>query len=418
MSKSNKLKVRHWALSSHGALKGKTTFIASNCRAPIVVVDTDGRFDAVEALVNGEVFYPSQVIDPLTLAEELMEFCAGGKIKSIAFDSLTKLYSIHARMAYMRNMAGGSNKNRAAEMVHKANAMTIARDMAMLGTDMYYSWHTMEGVDGQGKSEIRAMISDVERSRLQTSINATLEFIEEGGRYGVRVATARDFGGRPANIGFTYWDEPGNYWRGAADRLEELIYTSFSGKDEAIRWTARELGIEIDEAGGVYEYVKDAANPKDTSSMWVALVTEVHELSQARSHNSQEKVTTQKVDESIGVDSSPPAARVPPPPPPNEELFEGGELPFPESKFSQMKKYLEEIAEKRADGTILLGQVVYAVLEAVPDRFGDADEVRHALGDYPGLPDGYTWELEKIVTVGGALKFFDYVAGPPLPPDA
>lgn len=45
---NKKLKVRHWSLSSHGALLGKSTFIAANCRPPIVVVDTDGRFDAVK----------------------------------------------------------------------------------------------------------------------------------------------------------------------------------------------------------------------------------------------------------------------------------------------------------------------------------------------------------------------------------
>ena len=42
----NKLRVRHWALISHGAEAGKTTFLASNARPPLFVVDTDGRFGA------------------------------------------------------------------------------------------------------------------------------------------------------------------------------------------------------------------------------------------------------------------------------------------------------------------------------------------------------------------------------------
>lgn len=468
----NKLRTRHWALSSHGALLGKTTFIASNCRTPIIVVDTDGRFDAVEALIDGEVFYPSQVINPLTLAEEIMELCATNKIGSIAFDSLTKLYSIHARMAYMRNQQGrGSSKSRAAEMVHKSNAMTIARDMAMLGTDMYYTWHTTSGVDSGGQSEIRSMISDIERERLQTSINVTLEFIEDSGCYGARIQNARDFGGRKANIGFTIWDAPGNYWRGAADWIEELIYTSFTGKPEAVAWVARELSLEIDEAEGVYDYVKESHAPETPALMWVALIMRVRELQQGDTAGAQgdtgdtgdtmgDTINPKGYEDgkgdtgAVGDDTNiPPQEYAPENTPADDAQMDdtvreeaeknassGGDTGVAggdtgdqsdtiiwRASFGQptqnhddsekslplrMREHLADIATKRGDSTVLLGQVVYAILEAVPDRFPDAGGVLDAIAEYPDLPEGYTFELDKVVTLGGGQKFFDFAVRP------
>ena len=149
----NKLKVRHWALISHGAEAGKSTFIAANARPPIMVVDTDSRFGAVEALVRGgadAVIYPKQTRNSRALAEEIMEIFDDRGFHTLAWDSLTKLYSIHARLAYMRNREG-LNKNKAAGMIEKSNAMTIARDLAILGTDCYFVWHTTSGVDGMGQ---------------------------------------------------------------------------------------------------------------------------------------------------------------------------------------------------------------------------------------------------------------------------
>jgi len=129
----DKPKKRQWALISHGAEAGKSTFLASNARPPLMVVDSDSRFDAVEPLALGPVLYPSQVIDTLELAEELILRIPKESVKSLGWDSLTKLYSIFARLGFMRNLAGKQriSSSKASEMIDKSNAMTIARDMAI-----------------------------------------------------------------------------------------------------------------------------------------------------------------------------------------------------------------------------------------------------------------------------------------------
>lgn len=295
------LRTRHWALHSHGALAGKSTFIAANCRAPIIVVDTDGRFEAVEGLVEGQVLYPEQVIDPLTLAEELIALNTKHKPATIAWDSLTKLYSIHARMGYMRGRSGrktakGKSVNKASELIDKSNAMTIARDLAILGTDVYFVWHTTSGVDGQGKSEVKDMISSIEKERLMTSINVTLEFMVKDGNFGVTVMQARDFGGRKSNVGFTMWDKTGNYWHGAAERLERLIYTSFASKEEMMAWGAERLSIMPDEAEGVYDHLKESHSDATRSQLTTAWIEHVDELAAAKKISApEEKVVTETV---------------------------------------------------------------------------------------------------------------------------
>lgn len=292
----NKLRVRHWALISHGAEAGKSTFIAANARPPIMVVDTDSRFGAVEALVGGgadAVIYPKQTRNSRALAEEIMEVFDGRGFRTLAWDSLTKLYSIHARLAYMRNREG-LTKNKAAGMIDKSNAMTIARDLAILGTDCYFVWHTTKGVDGMGQMEVRDMISTVERERLMTSVNVTLEFVVSEGQYAVKVVSARDFAGRKANTGFTIWDEPGNYWANVANDLERLIYTSFINPDEAIDWAVfqfqEKLGKEVmaDEMMGEYEHVKESIQPQSASDMWVAWVQHIDSKTAPVSETKQE----------------------------------------------------------------------------------------------------------------------------------
>jgi hypothetical protein len=282
----NKQKVRHWALTSHGAEAGKSTFIAANARPPIMVVDTDSRFSMVEALVSGEVMYPAQTRNPRALAEELIAVYDKQGYRSLAWDSLTKLYSIHARLAYMRNREG-LQKNKAAGMIDKSNAMTIARDLAILGTDCYFVWHTTSGVDGMGQMEVRDMISTVERERLMTSVNVTLEFRVSEGLYGVKVVSARDFSGRKSNTGFTIWDKPDNYWADTADDLERLIYTSFLSPDDAVNWAVaefqQELGQKVmpDEMMGEYEHLKEQLQPKTASEMWVTWIQHIDSKTQA-----------------------------------------------------------------------------------------------------------------------------------------
>jgi hypothetical protein len=80
----------------------------------------------------------------------------------------------------------------------------------------------------------------------------------------------------------------------------------------------------------------------------------------------------------------------------------------PQSPLEKARIHIAEIAEKRENSTVLLGQVVYAVLEAKPGKFANAEAVIECLTEYPELPDDYTWELDKVVTLGGGMKFFDF----------
>lgn len=432
------LKTRHWALHSHGALAGKSTFIAANCRAPIIVVDTDGRFEAVEGLVQGQVLYPEQVIDPLTLVEDIIELHGKHNPASMAWDSLTKLYSVHARIGYMRGRSGrktakGKDINRAAELIEKSNAMTIARDLAILGTDMYYVWHTTSGVGGTGDSEIRDMISSIEKERLMTSVNVVLEFMAKDDRYGVMVVSARDYGGRKSNTGFTMWDKPGNYWHGAAERLERLIYTSFVSKDEMMSWGAERLGIMPDEAEGEYENLKSSAGKGATrSQLSVAWIEHVDGLVGKRTKPPEKEVVPEVVaqepedEQPDGIDDFPFDPSVP-----DDDVKELAEELGGVVKKDQAEEPEESVAddppksynfdgeliqaakkalqETNENGKTYLKYVVAAVRKAVPWKYADDDAVLKRVPDYPKMPASYNAIPDQITTMSGAEKLFDWL---------
>lgn len=451
------LKTRHWALHSHGALAGKSTFLAATARAPMIVVDTDGRFEAVEGLVNGPVYYPEQVIDSLTLAEELIAMHAKYKPASILWDSLTKLYSIHARLGYMRGRSGrktadGKSINKAAELIEKSNAMTIARDMAILGTDMYYVWHTTSGVGGTGKSEIRDMISSIEKERLMTSVNVVLEFLVKGDNYGIMVVSARDFSGRKSNIGFTIWDKPNNYWSGAAERLERLIYTSFLSKEDAIKWGAERLSLEIDEAGGVYDHLRESVDVKTPAQMWVAWIEHVDDLVEKKISVPGEKTIPAtvaqdlekeelKVEESVAEqptveevkmvakaglkmasniqnDVDKILAEKPEETPETEEIQDEDPkervADKPEDYFfdGELIDTVRERLKVKAGGSmnlIPLGDIIDSAAEAVPWKYPTPEDALARVPDFPNLPDSYKAYKEQDTTITGAVKIFDWL---------
>lgn len=224
---------RMWALKSNGAERGKSMFIAANAASPTYVIDTDGRFAQVASLASArdaEIIYPPNqkaYFAPEDLMLGIQNAVLEKGAKSVVFDSLTKLYSLHAKLGFARIRSGEAD-NRAAEMINKAVAMSMARDSSIFGTELYFIWHEHEARDGSGKLEVRDMISDIERERLGTSLNATLLFKrqkhENAFRYGIEVLSARDFGGKPAHVGFTLWDTPGNYWQGVGERIEHAMY--------------------------------------------------------------------------------------------------------------------------------------------------------------------------------------------------
>jgi len=168
--------------------------------------------------------------------------------------------------------------------------------------------------------------------------------------------------------------------------------------------------FEIDEAEGVYENAKEESNPKSHAEMWVALIKSVRGISQARIGKvSEPKPLTPEVNETESPPVESPTEM--PPPPPTEELFA-----TKESNVARLRQHLEDVAEKRdAEGhgrTLLLGQIVYAIQEARPDRYGDIPVVIDKIAEYPELPDNYSWELDKVVTLSGGQKFFDYAMQP------
>jgi hypothetical protein len=396
---TNKLKTRQWALISDGAELGKSTFIASNARPPLLVIDTDGRFGAVEALAAGKVFYLDQVLDPRLILEDTMNLHLKEKLGTISFDSLTKLYSFHARHAYMQNLDGIS-KNKAAAMVRKSNAMTVARDLAILGTDIFYSWHTTAGISGKGEAETRDMISEVERSRLATSINVTLQFIRVEGLYGIKVVGARDFGGRPANVGFALFDPPGNYHRGMADKIERLLYTAFTGKPEAVKWAARELEIEIDEAEGMYEYEKENVKPKSPSDMWVAWVQKIDSLVAERAQSAGAELEKEdspeetKKEEEIEIGSTEEESALPP-----EDTID-------ENFIAETKAGLSK------HENLSVGHVVFAVAEARADFYNSAEGALKKLSEYPeGFPEKFEAKMDQRLSPEGGGKLYDWLVG-------
>lgn len=273
---------RNWALISLGAEAGKSTFVAANARTPAYVIDSDNRFDSVEGLADGEIRYPQNKLGtwhPLRIREQAEEVALSSNVESIVVDSVTKIFSHHARTGSMRNRYGVGNQNKASEMIAKSDVMASLRDLSMFAQDVYYIWHETEGIDNLGQEVVRDMISDVERERLLTSINVILKFKRENGRYGVTVASARDLSGRRANVGFTMWDHEDNYWRGAARRLERLIYTSFSGPTEATKWMGEQLGNDDPgEMRDLYEHIKSERQPEKPGQMWVAVIREVDRL--------------------------------------------------------------------------------------------------------------------------------------------
>lgn len=284
-----KPKIRQWGLVGP-AQSGKSTFVAANAEPPVFVVDSDNRYDAVQDLGGGMVHTatPRASFDPLTLDTELEEAAMMKRCTSFVFDSATKLYAHHSRKASMRGRLDGNerqalglNKNKASDQVSKADVMAVIGNAAMYG-HCYYIWHRGEGINiDTFKMVDKETISKVELTRLETSLNMKLLFECVGGVYQVRVEFARDYAGRKANTGFVIQDFPGNFWRGGAERIEELVYAHFSGPEEAQNWGKERLGVEVTD---LYNDVKAASNPKSAREMFFHFVKRVQIEAHGRSN--------------------------------------------------------------------------------------------------------------------------------------
>jgi hypothetical protein len=258
---------------------GKTTFVTASAKPPLYVIDADRNFGGFEPAVKGQVIYPKDAtgyIDPLAIYDQAEAAVMGMKIGAIVVDSVTPIYSTHARRAHMQNRRG-LNKNKAAAMIDKADAIATLTNIASFGTEMWYLWHETTGIDGAGASITKETISPTERDRLFRAVNIVLKLSVVNGRYTAYVdPQTRAWGNRKPNTGWSYTDPEDNYWAGAMDFIERMVYTSFTGPDEAQRWLKRELGLtDLAEAKDFYDHIKSQEQPKRPSEMWMALVREV-----------------------------------------------------------------------------------------------------------------------------------------------
>lgn len=163
-------------------------------------------------------------------------------------------------------------------------------------------------------------MSPEERKRLFTSVDMVLRFSVEKGRYAVTVdPETRGYGSKP-NTGFTIYDHPGNYWRGALARLYGLIYTTFDSGDEAVSWGMKKLGkedrVEVD---AFYEEVKVRAYADTPSQMWVAWMLAVEEKFLATSYSTEKPVEVKAPKQEPKKELAQPP---PPPPPPEDDLLD------------------------------------------------------------------------------------------------
>lgn len=285
---------------------GKSTFAAANARGNVYAIDSDRSLHRMTSLIEGRLTSASVKgsLIPLDIFEEAEDavLYGNGAIGTIIVDTVTKIYAQWARKASMlgrlktsERVARGGSKNKASDMVDKANAIAVLAQLAAYGTDIFYLWHERESVDMNTFSAItKETISDVERQKLLASIDVVLRFRREQHngehRYTVYVdPETRDFGDQRANKDFTYVDPPDNYWRGAMDTLERLIYTSFSGPDEAIAWAVRELDHQDPaEVEDLYTQVKKRRQPKKAYQMWPHWIMAIDEWKARRAARQEE----------------------------------------------------------------------------------------------------------------------------------
>lgn len=292
---NRKYGTRHWALVSSTYGEGKSTFIAANSIAPVYCIDSDGRFESVAGLIDGDVYYPTNAAGkgigptgPIEMRNQVENAVFNNGIQTIVADSVTRIFAYHARRA---SVAGrmtkaqrselGFGKQKAADMIPKSDIMTELANLTVYGTDVYYTWHMRQTINVSGKYEKieKDRISDTELATLMASIGTRLRFFREGSRFGITVDYCRDRNGRKSNVGFTIYDAPDNYWRGGAERLERLMYTSFMSPDEAVEWGMKQLNNQDPgEISSLYEFVKQQEQPKTRSEMAVAWIEHISKL--------------------------------------------------------------------------------------------------------------------------------------------
>lgn len=264
---------------------GKSTF-AARMATPILVIDSDHRFDEVMHLVAGDVLeFEDARINGLVapIVDELSRSMPEERVATIVVDSLTQIISPLVQRAVQANL-DGEHRNKMAGFVAKATGMKLLQDgVSRWGTDVLWIYHLQEGRDARAQAHTSTSIPATELARLQRNLNARLRIVRKNEQLGVHVEWCRT--GRQ---GFTLWDESG-VWEMMPEKLEEAMYAGlaqeaqahragrFSGPEEAISWALEQGAFAGDkEARTAYEQVKATHKPANAAEMWELWSMEVH----------------------------------------------------------------------------------------------------------------------------------------------
>ena len=275
---------RLWSLVGFPG-EGKSTF-AARMAAPILVVDSDHRFDEVMHLVAGDVLeFEDPRINGLVapIVDELARSMPEERVATIVVDSLTQIISPLVQRAVQANL-NGENRNKMSSFVAKATGMKLLQDgISRWGTDVLWIYHLQQGRDAKAAAQTTTSIPATELARLQRNLNARLRTVSKGSQLGVHVEWCRT--GRQ---GMTLWDESGD-WEMMPEKLEEAMYAGleqeqqsrkasrFSGPEEAIAWGVEEGAFpNAKEARAAYDGVKASHQPSDAAEMWELWTMEVH----------------------------------------------------------------------------------------------------------------------------------------------
>jgi len=268
--------VRRWSLEGFPET-GKSTF-ATRMRGPLVVVDSDGRFEEVVHLVD-KAFSASDDalgnVQILGIERGLATTVPKVKPATIVVDSVTEILNPVIAKMMMGDFEGNGQVIKAMLMRRLASAV------CQFGTDVLFVYHLYEGRDNKGKETVSATLSEVEQDRLVRSLNVKLETVYDDGanRYGVKVLWARNrrcFPDVPL-----LWDDT-RTWDGMPEVIEKAIYggngkpstLSFKSVDEAIAWSVNtsHAYLDIETAHKFYDQVKLMAKPTSSGAMWEAWI--------------------------------------------------------------------------------------------------------------------------------------------------
>jgi hypothetical protein len=225
-AKKLNLPKRQWALASF-ANTGKSTFAAS-MRKPILATDSDDRFPETMLLLGipeKDVLMISDKrgdhVDADYIAKTLGEARKQRmNVGTLLVDSFTGI--IQPKIVEASEATGN---DRATAMRDKANTMRKILDAIQnFGGDYLLVWHHETRGNKDGEKRLHETVPPTERDAMTRALNMELVTVREdrkdgSARFGVQVVWAR-YG----EFGMTIWDEPGNYFRGMPERIEQAVY--------------------------------------------------------------------------------------------------------------------------------------------------------------------------------------------------